>query len=94
MSWKEITWPGLYTPGAMEAMHLIEQIATKVDRPYEEVFRVVRDASYRHPISTEDLARTVLGALYRGMEWPDVVDIVTALADVGIPPSRMSFNFK
>jgi hypothetical protein len=94
MSWEEIHCPELYTTGAMEAMHLIEQIAMKVDRPYEEVFRVVRDASYHHPITTEDLARAVLGALHQGMEWPDVVDIVTKLADVGIPPARMCFNLE
>ena len=74
------------------AMHLIAQIANVANIPYDEAYQAVADAAYKHPISAEDLARTVLYALGHGVPWPDVVDIITDLAVVGIPPAHMCFN--
>jgi len=74
------------------AIRVIAQISDAADIPYNEAYQVVVDAAYKHPISAEDLARTVLYALGRGVPWPDVVDIITDLAVVGIPPAHICFN--
>ena len=74
------------------AMHLIGQIADAANIPYDEAYQVVVDAAYKHPISAEDLAHTVLCALNLGAPWPGVVDIITDLAVVGIPPAHICFN--
>ena len=74
------------------AMHLIAQIADVANIPYDEAYQAVVDAAYKHPISAEDLARTILYALGHGVPWPGVVDIITDLVYVGIPPTYMCFN--
>ena len=74
------------------AIRVIAQISDAADIPYNEAYHVVVDAAYKHPISAEDLAWTVLYALGRGVPWPDVVDIITDLAVVGIPPAHICFN--
>jgi hypothetical protein len=74
------------------AMRVIAQISAAADIPYNEAYQVVVDAAYKHPISVEDLAHAILCALNLGVPWPGVVDIITDLVYVGIPPAYMCFN--
>ena len=74
------------------AIRVIAQISDAADIPYNEAYQVVVDAAYKHPISAEDLAHAVLCALNLGAPWPGVVDIITDLVYVGIPPAHICFN--
>ena len=74
------------------AMRVIAQISDAADIPYSEAYQVVVDAAYKHPISVDDLAYTVLQALNLGAPWPGVVDVITDMAVVGIPPAHICFN--
>ena len=74
------------------AMHLIAQIADVANIPYDEAYQAVADAAYKHPISAEDLARTVLYALGHGAPWPGIVDVILDMVNIGMPPACMSFN--
>ena len=74
------------------AMHIIAQISDADDIPYNEAYRVVVDAAYKHPISAEDLAHVVLCALNLGAPWPGIVDVIPDMVNIGMPPACMSFN--
>lgn len=74
------------------AMHLIAQIADAANIPYDEAYQAVVDAAYKHPISAEDLAHVVLCALNLGAPWPGIVDVITDMVNIGMPPACMSFN--